>query len=78
MRPLSVRMHHMDHSSGPVASRPAAPRAREPVLKTSPRCPTCGRQDVVTFRPFFWADAARGGTPPLVCLACAPRAPAAS
>ena len=59
------------------AGRPPIPRHPEPVLRTSPRCPTCGRQNVVTFRPFFGAATDRV-VPVLVCLACAPRAPVAS
>ena len=42
------------------------------VLKLSPRCPTCGRTNVVTFLPFTPVDPDRP-VPTLVCLHCCPK-----
>jgi hypothetical protein len=67
----------MNAPAGPAAGRPPMPGRPEPVLRTSPRCPTCGRQNVILFRPFFGAATDRV-VPQLVCLACAPRPTAAS
>jgi hypothetical protein len=57
-------------ASARPADSPAKP-GPAPVLKLSPRCPTCSRTNVVTFLPFTPVDPDRP-VPTLVCLHCCP------
>jgi len=51
-------------------------RAPELAVRTSPRCPNCGRASVVVFSVIRF-DAAPGDDPDrLVCLHCCPKIPA--
>jgi hypothetical protein len=54
-----------------AAAHPSGPETA-PGLKTSPRCPTCGRPNVVTFQAFRAAADSGCPLPPFVCTECCP------
>jgi hypothetical protein len=60
----------------PPADQPAGAEkpVPQPILKVSPKCPSCGRKGVVVFR-FFRGPGSIPKGAPLVCLACCPKGP---
>jgi hypothetical protein len=55
-----------------ASARPPEP-SKAPVLKLTPRCPTCGRPDAVTFQAFRAVADPDRPFPPLVCTQCCPK-----
>jgi transposase-like protein len=55
-----------------AAARPTGAGVAD-VLKLSPRCPTCGRTNVVTFQAFRAAVDPDRPFPPFVCIECCPK-----
>jgi transposase-like protein len=54
-----------------AAARPTGPDVAH-VLKLSPRCPTCGQTNVVTFQAFRAVVDPDRPFPPFVCTQCCP------
>jgi len=49
-----------------------------PVVKVSPKCPSCGRESVIVFQIPSLPGGQPLPEPRLVCLACCPKAPNAA
>ena len=49
-----------------------------PVVKVSPKCPSCGRESVIVFQITSLPGGQPLPEPRLVCLACCPKTPSAA